>query len=104
MSLNRTALTAAVAAEVGSKEAATKAVTKVVEMIQEALVDGERVHITGLGTFQSFEVPSRMVRNPATGKKTRAKKTARVRFRPAADLKECIAGKRKLPQRKKRKG
>lgn len=103
MSLNRTAIVAAVAEEIGDKAAATKAVTRMVETIQEALADGERVHITGLGTFQAFEVPSRMVRNPATGKKVRAKKTGRVRFRPAGVLKEYIAGKKKVPSRKRRR-
>lgn len=103
MSLNRTLIVEAVAEEIGDKAIAAAAVTKVVETIQEALVDGERVHITGLGTFQGFEVPSRMVRNPATNKRVRAKKTARVRFRPSALLKEYIAGKKKLPQRKRRR-
>lgn len=76
----------------------------VVHLIQDsltrALTDGERVSVFGFGSLNATVVPSRMIRNPATGKKMRAKKSARVHFRPAPILKDFISGAKKLPKGK----
>lgn len=95
--LNRTQIENEVAQQtgVGHKEA-KEAVAVVVDTIQRTLISGERVHITGLGSLNAQQVPSRMVRNPATGKRVRAKKTARVVFKPSDHLKELITGRKKL--------
>lgn len=99
--MNRTDLVNQVAEAIGGdKKAARVAVDTVFDGITRALVEGDRVHLTGVGTFQAEVVPSRFVRNPATGKKVRAKKTARVRFRPSITLKEYVAGRKRLPRRK----
>ena len=74
--LNRTQLENEVAQTIsGGHKEAKEAVAVIVETIQRSLIAGERVHITGLGSLNSQQVPSRMVRNPATGKRVRAKKT-----------------------------
>lgn len=70
----------------------------VVAAITRGLVEEGRVHVTGLGSFIGEQVPSRMVRNPATGGRQRAKKSGRVKFRPSLDLKEYLAGRAKLPR------
>lgn len=83
----------------GGHKESKEAVSVFVESIQRTLIAGERVHITGLGSLNSVQVPSRMVRNPATGKRVRAKKTARVTFRPSEHLKELITGRKKLKKK-----
>lgn len=95
--LNRTQIENDVAARIsGGHKDAKLAVATVVDSIQRALIAGERVHITGLGSLNAIQVPSRMVRNPSTGERVRAKKTARVQFRPSEALKDLISGRKKL--------
>lgn len=95
--LNRTQIENEVARQTGvSHKEAKAAVAVVVDSIQSTLIAEERVHITGLGSFNAQQVPSRMVRNPATGKQVRAEKTARVVFRPSNHLKELIADHQEL--------
>lgn len=98
--LNRTQIENEVAQVLsGGHKESKEAVSVVVENIQRTLIAGERVHITGLGSLNAVQVPSRMVRNPATGKRVRAKKTARVVFKPSDHLKDLITG-RKKPKKK----
>lgn len=77
---------------------------QVVHLIQDALTralaGGDRVSIFGFGSLHAKIVPSRMIRNPATGTKMRAKKSARVHFRPAPILKDFCSGAKKLPKGK----
>lgn len=94
--MNRSDIVNEVAEVLDSKVQARTAVDAVVRAITKGLAEDGRVHITGLGSLSSEQVPSRMVRNPATGKKVRAKKTARIRFRPATDLKEVLVGRKKI--------
>lgn len=99
--LNRTQIENEVAQTLsGGHKEAKEAVSVIVESIQRTLTAGERVHITGLGSLNAVQVPSRMVRNPATGKRVRAKKTARVIFRPSDQLKDLITGRKKLKPKK----
>lgn len=99
--LNRTQIENEVAQTIsGGHKEAKEAVAVIVDTIQRSLIAGERVHITGLGSLNSVQVPSRMVRNPATGKRVRAKKTARVIFRPSDQLKDLITGRKKLKTKK----
>lgn len=99
--LNRTQIENEVAQTIsGGHKEAKEAVAVIVETIQRSLIAGERVHITGLGSLNAVQVPSRMVRNPATGKRVRAKKTARVIFKPSDQLKELITGRKKLKPKK----
>ena len=101
--LNRTQIEDEVAKVIsGDRKEAKAAVAAVVESIQRTLIAGERVHITGIGSLNSKQVPSRMVRNPATHKKVRAKKTARVTLKPSEELKDLICGRKKLGAKKRK--
>jgi DNA-binding protein HU-beta len=82
----------------GNKRAAQHALESVVDTIMRELVRGEKVAITGFGAFEKAVRPARMVRNPATGERVRAKKTAVAKFRPGSQLKEVVSGARKLPK------
>ena len=59
---------------------------------------GEKVAITGFGAFEKAIRPARMVRNPRTGERTRAKKTAVPKFRAGSELKAVVSGAKKLPK------
>lgn len=96
--LVRSEIETRVAEVIGDKTTAKLAVAAFIEEIQRALAAGEKVQIMGIGTFEPQVVPSRMVRNPATGTKVRAKKSGKVRFRPAEGLREMVAGRRKTPK------
>lgn len=82
----------------GNKRSAGAALESVLDTITRQVAAGEKVGITGFGTFERIERPSRMVRNPRTGERKRAKKTAVAKFRAGAELKAVVAGEKKLPR------
>jgi DNA-binding protein HU-beta len=82
----------------GSKAEATKALNAVVETITHKTASGEKVAITGFGVFEKVARGPRMVRNPRTGERKRAKATAVPRFRAGTDLKAYVSGAKKLPK------
>ena len=82
----------------GNKKAAQHALESVLDTITREVTKGEKVAITGFGAFEKAIRPSRMVRNPRTGERTRAKKTAVPKFRAGADLKAVVSGAKKLPR------
>jgi len=71
----------------GSKTEAAKALNAVVQTITYKTAAGEKVSITGFGVFEKVPRSARMVRNPRTGERKRAKATAVPRFRAGSDLK-----------------
>ena len=82
----------------GSKAEATKALNAVVETITQKTAAGEKVAITGFGVFEKVSRAARMVRNPRTGERKKAKATAVPRFRAGSDLKAFVSGAKKLPK------
>jgi DNA-binding protein HU-beta len=82
----------------GSKTEAAKALNAVVETITHRTASGEKVAITGFGVFEKVSRAARMVRNPRTGERKRAKATAVPRFRAGTDLKAYVSGAKKLPK------
>src|SRR5215218_8635947 len=82
----------------GNKADATKALNAVVETITHKTAAGEKVAITGFGVFEKVSRAARMVRNPRTGERKRAKATAVPRFRAGTDLKAYVSGAKKVPR------
>ena len=82
----------------GSKAEASKALNAVVETITQRTAAGEKVAITGFGVFEKVSRAARMVRNPRTGERKKAKATAVPRFRAGSDLKAYVSGAKKLPK------
>jgi DNA-binding protein HU-beta len=82
----------------GSKSEAAKALNAVVETITYKTAAGEQVSITGFGVFEKVPRSARMVRNPRTGERKRAKATAVPRFRAGTDLKAYVSGAKKVPR------
>jgi DNA-binding protein HU-beta len=97
--VNKAELIQAVAAYYdGSKTEAAKALNAVVETITYKTAAGEKVSITGFGVFEKVPRSARMVRNPRTGERKRAKATAVPRFRAGSDLKAYVSGAKKVPK------
>ncbi len=80
------------AAEV-SKKAAAAAVEAVIDSIGDALAKGDKVQLTGFGTFEAVRRKKRTARNPRTGETIAIPATTVPRFRPGAQLKERVAHK-----------
>jgi DNA-binding protein HU-beta len=82
------------------RSAARLAVDVVFDSISRALASGERVQIRQFGSLAPLVVPSRMVRNPATGQRKRAKKRGRVRFTPSDLVRDYVTGVKKPPRQR----
>jgi DNA-binding protein HU-beta len=82
----------------GNKKDAQHALESVIDVITRAVASGEDVSITGFGKFEKIDRPSRMVRNPRTGERKRARKTSVPKFRAGAELKAVVSGSKKLPR------
>lgn len=77
-----------------SKADATRAVDALFSpeegLITEALRRGDRVQITGFGTFETRERKARTGRNPRTGREIRIGPTVSASFRPGKALKDAV--------------
>jgi DNA-binding protein HU-beta len=82
----------------GNKAEAARALNAVVQTITYQTASGEKVSITGFGVFEKVHRSARMVRNPRTGERKRAKATAVPRFRAGSDLKAFVSGAKKVPK------
>ena len=59
---------------------------------KDALVKGEKVAITGFGSFDVAERPARIGRNPATGEEIEIAATKTVKFKAGSALKDAVKG------------
>src|SRR6187551_1080776 len=82
----------------GNKKAASHALESVLDTITREVAKGEKVAITGFGSFEKRVREARWVRNPRTGARIKAKKTAVPKFTAGADLKAVVSGAKKLPK------
>ncbi|WP_377269254.1 HU family DNA-binding protein [Peterkaempfera sp. SMS 1(5)a] len=96
--MNKAQLVEAVAEQLGGRRAAAEAVDAVLDTIVRAVVAGDRVSVTGFGTFEKVDRSARFARNPQTGEKVKVKKTSVPRFRPGQGFKDLVSGSKKLPK------
>ncbi len=82
----------------GNKRTASHALDSVLDTITREVAKGEKVAITGFGSFEKRVREARWVRNPRTGERIKAKKTAIPKFSAGADLKRVVSGAKKLPK------
>ena len=82
----------------GNKKAAAHALESVLDTITREVAKGEKVAITGFGSFEKRLRPARTVRNPQTGEQIKTKKTFVPKFSAGADLKNVVSGVKKLPK------
>jgi DNA-binding protein HU-beta len=77
-----------------SKADATRAIEAIFSpengLITQALRQGDRVQITGFGTFETRERKARTGRNPRTGHEIRIGPTTSASFRPGKALKDAV--------------
>jgi DNA-binding protein HU-beta len=96
--VNKAQLVEAIADKVGGRQQAADAVDAVLDAIVRAVVNGDRVSVTGFGSFEKVERPARYARNPQTGERVRVKKTSVPRFRAGQGFKDLVSGTKKLPR------
>jgi DNA-binding protein HU-beta len=82
----------------GNRKQASHALESVLDTITREVAKGEKVAITGFGSFEKRVRDARWVRNPRTGERIKAKKTAIPKFSAGADLKAVVSGAKKLPK------
>jgi len=97
--VNKSQLIDALAARYeGNRKQAQHALDSVLDTITREVAKGEKVAITGFGSFEKRVREARWVRNPQTGARIKAKKTAVPKFTAGADLKNVVSGAKKLPK------
>jgi DNA-binding protein HU-beta len=97
--VNKNQLIEALAARYdGNKRAARHALESVLDTITREVAKGEKVAITGFGSFEKRVRNARMVRNPRTGERLHAKETSVPKFTAGQDLKNVVSGAKKLPK------
>ena len=82
----------------GNRKQAAHALESVLDTITREVAKGEKVAITGFGSFEKRVREARWVRNPQTGQRIKAKKTSVPKFSPGQDLKNVVSGAKKLPK------
>ncbi|WP_181766216.1 HU family DNA-binding protein [Streptomyces albidus (ex Kaewkla and Franco 2022)] len=96
--MNKAQLVEAIQDQLGGRQQAAEAVDVVLDAIVRSVVAGERVSVTGFGSFEKVDRPARYARNPQTGERVRVRKTSVPRFRAGAGFKELVSGAKKLPK------
>jgi DNA-binding protein HU-beta len=81
----------------GNRKQAQHALESVLDTITREVAKGEKVAITGFGSFEKRVREARWVRNPQTGDRIKAKKTAVPKFTAGAALKNVVSGAKKPP-------
>lgn len=89
--MNKTELIVAMAekAEISKKDA-VKALTAFTNVVADTLVDGDKVAITGFGTFEVVERAARAGRNPKTGETIEIAASKSPKFKAGKTLKDAV--------------
>jgi DNA-binding protein HU-beta len=90
--LNKTEMVTLLEGRLGSKGAAVAALDAVLDEITHAVASGERVTLTGFGTFERVERPARIGRNPRTGTAIEIPAAAAPRFHAGSSLRAAVSG------------
>ena len=88
--MNKADLIQEVAEVLPSKQAAGEAVDCVLRTIREALGRGERVSVSGFGSFRTEQRAARKARNPRTGEEIEVQARRVPRFVPGEALKQAV--------------
>lgn len=89
--MNKTELIKAMAEKARiSKKDAEKALTAFTNIVTDTLVDGDKVAITGFGTFEVVERAERQGRNPATGETITIAASKSPKFKAGKALKDAV--------------
>jgi DNA-binding protein HU-beta len=97
-SVNKAEIVEALQDRLGGRQNASDALDAVIDTITRAVVRGEKVTISGFGSFEKAVRNARTGRNPRTGEKVKIKKTSVPRFRAGTSFKNFVAEPRSLPK------
>lgn len=90
--MNKASLAAAMAQSAGvSQRAAGMALDGLIEAVTKALKKGEKVTITGFGTFMTSKRGARTGRNPRTGQTIKIAARTVARFKVGKGLADAVA-------------
>ena len=90
--MNKTELIAAVAEKAGlTKKDAERAVNATIDAITESLAKGDKVQVSGLGSFEVKNREARTGRNPQTGETIQIAASKLPTFKAAKALKDAVA-------------
>ena len=90
--MNKTELVAAVAESAGlSKKDTERVVNAALDIITAALCQGEKVQISGFGTFEAKDREARVGRNPHTKEAIEIPATKVPGFKASKTLKDTVA-------------
>ena len=78
-----------------SKAVAEKALNGFISAIGKSLKKGDKIALTGFGTFSVSNRKARMGRNPQTGEAIKIKAAKVPKFSAGKSLKEAVGGKKK---------
>ena len=89
--MNKTELIAAMSenAEISKKDA-EDAVIAFMNVVKDSLIKGEKVSLSGFGTFEVVERAARTARNPKTGESIEVGASKSPKFKPSKSLKESV--------------
>ena len=89
--MNKCELIAAVAQAAGvQKKDAERVVNATVDIMATALAKGEKIQLTGFGTFETKERSPRTGRNPVTKESMEIPATRVPTFKPSKNLKDMV--------------
>ena len=89
--MNKCELIAAVAQAAGvQKKDAERVVNATVDIMAAALAKGEKIQLTGFGTFEAKERSPRIGRNPVTRESMEIPATRVPTFKPSKNLKDMV--------------
>lgn len=88
--LSKTDLIEVVAKCCDSKRQADDCVNAMLDAITSALSKGDKVTVTGFGTFSTSKRAARMGVNPRTGEKIKIKATIVPKFKAGKSLKDAV--------------
>lgn len=94
--MNKSDVIDSLTARLGDRVVAEAAVNGLTDIITRAVTKGEKVSITGFGTFESVNRAARTARNPQTGATVKVKKSTAPKFKAGAQFKDAVNGKKKL--------
>jgi DNA-binding protein HU-beta len=88
--MNKNELISAMAETLNSKKEAQTALDSLLSAIAQGLKKGDKVTLTGFGTFLKSRRKARTGRNPQTGETIKIKAGNVVKFKPGKKLKEAV--------------
>ena len=78
-----------------SRRVAGDAVDAILDAIMRSVARGEKVTLSGFGSFEKRLRAPRTARNPQTGEQVKVPATSACVFRPGQDLREAVAGRKR---------